>query len=56
MHSEEYFDGCPCLAACPPPLQHRNYADRTCELTKFFQDEIYSVAVHPTGLSVSVIV
>ena len=29
-----------------------NYVDRTCELTKFFADEIYSVAIHPTGLQV----
>ena len=30
-----------------------NYLDRSCELTKFFPDEIYSVAIHPTGLQVS---
>jgi WD40 repeat protein len=29
-----------------------NYVDRTCELTKFFADEIYSVAIHPNGLQV----
>ncbi|KAG1658747.1 hypothetical protein FOA52_000860 [Chlamydomonas sp. UWO 241] len=31
-----------------------NYADRTCELVKHFPDEIYSVAIHPTGLQVLV--
>jgi WD40 repeat protein len=29
-----------------------NYMDRSCELTKVFADEIYSVAIHPTGLQV----
>lgn len=31
-----------------------NYVDRTCELVKYFADEIYSVAIHPTGLQVLV--
>mmetsp|Transcript_36831 Transcript_36831/g.108610 ORF Transcript_36831/g.108610 Transcript_36831/m.108610 type:complete len:1386 (-) Transcript_36831:299-4456(-) len=31
-----------------------NYVDRTCELVKHFPDEIYSVAIHPTGLQVLV--
>lgn len=29
-----------------------NYADRTCELSKSFTEEAYSVAVHPSGLQV----
>lgn len=31
-----------------------NFMDRTCELTKFFTDEIFSVAIHPTGHQVLV--
>lgn len=27
-----------------------NYTDRTCELSKTFQDEVLSVAFHPSGL------
>lgn len=33
-----------------------NYADRTCELTKTFSEEAYSIAIHPTGLQVGAIV
>jgi len=29
-----------------------NYVDRTCELTKTFAEEAYSIAIHPTGLQV----
>ncbi len=29
-----------------------NWAERTCELQKSFADEIYSIAIHPTGLMV----
>lgn len=29
-----------------------NYVDRSCELTKTFSEEAYSIAIHPTGLQV----
>jgi hypothetical protein len=29
-----------------------NYSERTCELTKSFAEEAYSIAIHPTGLQV----
>lgn len=29
-----------------------NYFDRTCELSKSFTEEAYSIAIHPTGLQV----
>ena len=31
-----------------------NYVDKPCELSKFFSDEIFSVAIHPTGLQLLV--
>eukprot|EP00198_Chlamydomonas_reinhardtii_P011942 XP_001701279.1 flagellar associated protein [Chlamydomonas reinhardtii] len=31
-----------------------NWADRTCELYRTFADEIFSIAIHPTGLQVLV--
>jgi WD40 repeat protein len=27
-----------------------NYAENSCELVKFFTDEIYSISIHPSGL------
>jgi hypothetical protein len=30
-----------------------NYSERTCELTKSFAEEAYSIAIHPTGLQVN---
>lgn len=29
-----------------------NYVDRSCELSKAFAEEAYSIAIHPTGLQV----
>lgn len=29
-----------------------NYVDRSCELTKTFSEEAYSIAIHPTGMQV----
>ncbi|GFH16945.1 uncharacterized protein HaLaN_13468, partial [Haematococcus lacustris] len=42
----------PLLVTCSTDKSIRfwNYVDRTCELTKWFPDEIFSVAIHPTGL------
>ncbi|KAL6752180.1 WD repeat domain 65-like protein [Haematococcus lacustris] len=46
----------PLLVTCSTDKSIRfwNYVDRTCELTKWFPDEIFSVAIHPTGLQVLV--
>ena len=45
----------PLIASCSTDKSVRlwNYNDRTCELTKWFADEIFSIAIHPTGLLVS---
>ncbi len=46
----------PLLVTCSTDKSVRlwNYNDRTCELTKYFADEIFSVAIHPTGLQILV--
>jgi len=44
----------PLIASCSTDKSVRlwNYNDRTCELVKWFPDEIFSIAIHPSGLQV----
>lgn len=44
----------PLVATCSTDRTVRlwNYNDRTCELVKSFTEEIFSIAIHPTGLQV----
>ena len=46
----------PLIASCSTDKSVRlwNYNDRTCELVKWFPDEIFSIAIHPSGLQVCV--
>mmetsp|Transcript_22834 Transcript_22834/g.63112 ORF Transcript_22834/g.63112 Transcript_22834/m.63112 type:complete len:1547 (+) Transcript_22834:150-4790(+) len=46
----------PLIASCSTDKSVRlwNYNDRTCELVKWFPDEIFSIAIHPSGLQVLV--
>jgi WD40 repeat protein len=47
----------PLIASCSTDKSIRlwNYHDRTCELVKWFPDDIFSIAIHPTGLQVRTI-
>jgi WD40 repeat protein len=44
----------PLVATCSSDHTVRlwNYADRTCDLSKWFAEEAHSIAIHPTGLMV----
>lgn len=44
----------PLLATCSNDRSVRlwNYAERSCDLVKIFADDLYSVAIHPSGLQV----
>lgn len=44
----------PLIATCGLDKSVRlwNFQERTCELSKGFNDELYSIAIHPTGLMV----
>lgn len=53
------MDACvrkPLIATCSTDKTVRlwNYIDRTCELIKSFSEEMYSIALHPSGLMVIV--
>lgn len=45
----------PLIASCSTDKSVRlwNYNDRTCELVKWFPDEVFSIAIHPSGLQAS---
>jgi WD40 repeat protein len=47
----------PLVATCSTDKSVRiwNYVDKTSELVKFFPEEAYSIAFHPSGLHVLVV-